>query len=74
MDYLRTLGGAGNKVVGQHTGHLPATLGEVELRQATVEDAVGIVDLAMAKQMDSCLGHVYQFLKEAGRSEIFYRQ
>ncbi|BCW60056.1 hypothetical protein StoSoilB20_34030 [Arthrobacter sp. StoSoilB20] len=73
MDDLGTLAGARHKVVGQHPGHLPATFGEVEFRQATVQDAVGIMDLAMAKQVDSCLGHVYQFLKEAGRSEIFYR-
>jgi len=30
------------------------------------------VDLAVAEQMNSGLGHVYQFLKDAGRSEIFY--
>jgi hypothetical protein len=46
----------------------------MEFRQPAVQDAIGIMDLAMAKQMDSCLGHVYQFLKEAGRSEIFYRK
>jgi len=74
VDDFGTLAGTGNKVVGQHPGHLPAALREVEFRQSTVEDAVGIMDLAMAKQMDSCLGHVYQFLKEAGRSEIFYRK
>ncbi|GAA2846154.1 hypothetical protein GCM10010523_02710 [Paenarthrobacter ilicis] len=66
--------GAGREVAGQHARHLPAPFGEVEFRQPSVEDAVRIMDLAMAKQMDSCLGHVYQFLKEAERSEIFYRQ
>jgi len=30
------------------------------------------VDLAVAEQMNGGLGHVYQFLKDAGRSEIFY--
>lgn len=73
MHNLGTPADTGREVVRQHPGHLPATFGEVEFRQPAVEDSVGIVDLAMAKQMDSCLGHVYQFLKEAGRSEIFYR-
>jgi len=26
----------------------------------------------VAEQMNGGLGHVYQFLKDAGRSEIFY--
>lgn len=73
MNNLGALVDAGREVVRQHPSHLPATFGEVEFRQPAIEDGVGIVDLAMAKQMDSCLGHVYQFLKEAGRSEIFYR-
>jgi hypothetical protein len=73
VDNPGTLAGADGKVLGQHAGHLPAPLGEMEFRQPAVQDAIGIMDLAMAKQMDSCLGHVYQFLKEAGRSEIFYR-
>jgi len=52
--------------------HLLAELGEVELRQPAVQDALGVVDLAVAEQMNSGLGHVYQFLKDVGRSEIFY--
>jgi len=28
----------------------------------------------VAEQMDSGLGHVYQFLKDGARSEIFYIQ
>jgi hypothetical protein len=59
-------------VLGERTCHLLAQFGEVEFGQPSVENAVGIVDLAVAEQMDSGLGHVYQFLKDVGRSEIFY--
>jgi hypothetical protein len=69
---VRPLRDAGSEVVREHLGHLPAAFGEVEFGQPAVKNAVGVVDLAMAEQMDSCLGHVYQFLKEGGRSEIFY--
>ena len=60
------------EVLRQRAGHLPAEFGEVEFRQPAVQDTIGIVDLAVAEQMNSGLGHVYQFLKDAGRSEIFY--
>jgi hypothetical protein len=43
----------------------------VEFGQPSVQNAVGIVDLAVAEQMDSGLGHVYQFLKDGVLSEIF---
>jgi hypothetical protein len=62
------------EVFGQRAGHLPAEFGEVEFRQPAVQDTIGIVDLAVAEQMNSGLGHVYQFLKDAGRSEIFYKR
>ena len=60
------------EVLRKRPGHLPAKLGQVEFRQPAVQDAVGIVDLAVAEQMNSGLGHVYQFLKDVGRFEIFY--
>jgi hypothetical protein len=60
-------------VLCEHPCHLATTFGEVEFGQPTIQDACGIVDLAMAEQMDGCLGHVYQFLKDGGLSEIFYR-
>lgn len=56
---------------GEHLSHLPAQRGEVEFGQPSVQNAVGIVDLAVAEQMDSGLGHVYQFLKDGVLSEIF---
>ncbi|BCW79984.1 hypothetical protein NicSoilC5_20030 [Arthrobacter sp. NicSoilC5] len=59
------------EVFGKHPGHLLPQFGEVEFREPSVENAVGIVDLAVAEQMDSGLGHVYQFLKDGVRSEIF---
>jgi hypothetical protein len=62
------------EVFRQGAGHLPAEFGKVEFRQPAVQDTIGIVDLAVAEQMNSGLGHVYQFLKDAGRSEIFYRR
>jgi hypothetical protein len=46
----------------------------MKLGQAPIEDSGGIVDFAMAKQMNGGLGHVYQFLKDDGRSEIFYKK
>jgi hypothetical protein len=46
----------------------------VEFGQPSIQDAVRIMDLAMAEQMDSGLGHVYQFLKDGVRSEIFYTE
>jgi hypothetical protein len=60
-------------VLGKHAGHIPAPFREVEFGQPTIQDAIGIMDFAMAEQMDSCVGHVYQFLKDTERSEIFYR-
>jgi hypothetical protein len=59
-------------VFRQRLRHLLAKLGKVEFRQPAVQDARRIVDFAVAEQMNSGLGHVYQFLKDAGRSEIFY--
>jgi hypothetical protein len=59
-------------VVRQQLRHLQAELGKVEFRQPAIEDARWVVDLAVAEQMNGGLGHVYQFLKDAGRSEIFY--
>jgi hypothetical protein len=59
-------------VLRQGFGHLPAQLGQMEFGQPAVQNAVGVVDLAVAEQMDSCLGHVYQFLKDGVLSEIFY--
>jgi hypothetical protein len=44
----------------------------MEFRQPPIEDALWIVDLAVAEQMNGGLGHVYQFLKDIGGSEIFY--
>ena len=67
MDDLRPLRGSFREVVRQHLGHLLAELGEVEFRQPAVQDAIGIVDLAVAEQMNSGLGHVYQFLKGQGQ-------
>jgi hypothetical protein len=46
----------------------------VEFGQPSIQNAVRIMDLAVAEQMDSGLGHVYQFLKDGVRSEIFYIQ
>jgi hypothetical protein len=67
MDDVRTLGGAILEVLRKRLGHLPAELGEVEFRQPAVQDGVGIVDLAVAEQMNDGLGHVYQFLKGQGQ-------
>ena len=60
------LGDAFAEVLGERLRHLPAKLGEVEFRQPAVQDTFGVVDLAVAEQMDSGLGHVYQFLKGQG--------
>jgi hypothetical protein len=62
------------EVFRQRAGHFPAEFGEVEFGQPAVQDTLGVVDLAVAEQMNSGLGHVYQFLKDAGRSEIFYER
>jgi hypothetical protein len=59
-------------VLGEHDSHLPPKVGEMEVGQPSVQNAVRIMDLAVAEQMDSGLGHVYQFLKDGVRSEIFY--
>ena len=67
MDDVVPLRGPRTEVLREHPGHLPAELGEVELGQPAVQDAVGIVDLAVAEQMNSGLGHVYQFLKGQGQ-------
>jgi hypothetical protein len=73
VDDLRTVSCTRREVLGKHAGHIPAPFGEVEFGQPTIQDAIGIMDFAMAEQMDSCVGHVYQFLKDTERSEIFYR-
>jgi hypothetical protein len=62
------------EVLSEGARHLPPKLREVKLGQAAVEDAGGIMDFAVAKQMNGGLGHVYQFLKDDGRSEIFYKK
>ena len=67
MDDVGPLRGPRTEVLREHPGHLLAELGEVELGQPSVQDAVGIVDLAVAEQMNSGLGHVYQFLKGQGQ-------
>ena len=67
MDDVGPLRGPRAEVLREHPGHLLAELGEVELGQPAVQDAVGIVDLAVAEQMNSGLGHVYQFLKGQGQ-------
>jgi len=61
-------------VLSEGARHLLPQLGEVEFGQPSVQNAVRIMDLAVAEQMDSGLGHVYQFLKDGVRSEIFYIQ
>jgi len=61
-------------VLGERLRHPSAKFGEVEFRQPAVQDTFGVMNLAVAEQMDSGLGHVYQFLKDAGRSEIFYKK
>ena len=66
MHDFRPLRGAVAEVHGERLGHLLPECGEVEFRQPSVEDAVRIVDLAVAKEMNSGLGHVYQFLKDVG--------
>ena len=67
VDDLCALGGPVAEVLRQRLRHLLAKLGEVEFRQPAVQDAVRIVDLAVAEQMNSGLGHVYQFLKGQGQ-------
>ena len=74
MDNLCPLGGAFKEVFRKHSGHLLAEPGKVEFRQPAVQDTIGIVDLAVAEQMNSGLGHVYQFLKGQGNGEIFYKE
>ncbi|GGH90609.1 hypothetical protein GCM10007170_04780 [Arthrobacter liuii] len=66
--------GALTEVPGKRPCHLLPQFGEVEFGEPSIENAVGIMDLAVAEQVDSGLGHVYQFLKDGVRSEIFYIQ
>jgi hypothetical protein len=66
--------GALPEVFCERPGHLLSQFGEVEFGKPPIENAVGIMDLAVAEQMDSGLGHVYQFLKDGVRSEIFYEE
>ena len=42
---------ARGQVVADHLGHLPAELGEVEVGQAAVQHALGVVDLTVAQQV-----------------------
>jgi hypothetical protein len=70
----RPVFGALPEVLSEGACHLLPQLGEVEFGQPSVQNAVRIMDLAVAEQMDSGLGHVYQFLKDGVRSEIFYIQ
>src|SRR5690606_3656615 len=42
--------------VGDPLGHPPAELGEVEAVAAAVEDALGVVDLAVPQQVDQRAG------------------
>ena len=42
--------------VGDPLGHLPAEVGEVEAVAAAVEDALGVVHLAVPQQVDDGVG------------------
>jgi hypothetical protein len=56
------------KVAGDAAGHFLSQFGQMELREAPVEDTVRIEDFSMADEVDRGTGHVYKFRRGSVRN------